>query len=622
MNVLYAVLLGVAFTIIELLIGGTRLLFSLPAYGVLALIALLSLIDLRRPKLPPDGWCLGASAVFFGYVLARAYFSPVAYIASEDAFMVGGSLIVYLLTACYFTDPRRRVWVLSILMALAAVNLVVGARQFAEGSGYMLFGFIRSSQYLGRASGLYICPDHLAGFLEMLTCLGLAMACFSRLRGWARLLFGYGSLMCLAGLVLTASRGGAISVCAGLTVLTLLGLGRVRTGSPEWFWRTVLLVLVLVGLAASALTFALARSHLLETRFHDVAKIQTDDRPRLWLAALEQFQLAPVFGTGSSTYLYYGRMLRDPVIQTDPIRSHNDYLELLAEYGLAGGVGLLLFLGAHLRWGWKTCRYLSLRRNREPGGSNAAAWNVGALSAVTCLLVHSGVDFNLHIPANTMVMAFIFGVLANPGRGIDPDRAQVARLRRIDWLPRLALPALGIWIAAAGLPTLPGEWDCEQARVALRDGHPAAALDLARRGIERESGNPYLYFFLGQARQALGGNGPDAPVARSFRLAAAQAYGDALRLAPMDVNILVRQGEMLTRLGDYDAADDVFRGVRHWDPHSAYAQTYYGFYLQARGLLPEAEAAYDRAAKFAPDSALPRNLADLERTRAATSPDQ
>ena len=55
LNVLYAVLLGIAFTIIELLIGGTRLLFSLPAYGVLALIALLSLIDLRRPKLPPDG---------------------------------------------------------------------------------------------------------------------------------------------------------------------------------------------------------------------------------------------------------------------------------------------------------------------------------------------------------------------------------------------------------------------------------------------------------------------------------------------------------------------------------------------------------------------------------------
>ena len=87
----------------------------------------------------------------------------------------------------------------------------------------------------------------------------------------------------------------------------------------------------------------------------------------------------------------------------------------------------------------------------------------------------------------------------------------------------------------------------------------------------------------------------------------------------MDVNILVRQGETLTRLGDYDAADDIFRRVRHWDPHSAYAQTYYGFYLQARGLLPEAEAAYDRAAAFSPDSALPRDPAELERARAATS---
>ena len=84
---------------------------------------------------------------------------------------------------------------------------------------------------------------------------------------------------------------------------------------------------------------------------------------------MAEFELAPVFGTGAATYLYYGRMLRDPAIQTDPIRSHNDYLELLAEYGLAGGVGLVLFLGAHLRWGWKTCRHLSLRRNREPGAA-------------------------------------------------------------------------------------------------------------------------------------------------------------------------------------------------------------------------------------------------------------
>ena len=80
----------------------------------------------------------------------------------------------------------------------------------------------------------------------------------------------------------------------------------------------------------------------------------------LWAAAIPQFELAPAFGTGAATYLYYGRMFRDPQVQNDPIRSHNDYLELLAEYGLAGVAGLLLFLGAHLWLGWKAYRHFSL----------------------------------------------------------------------------------------------------------------------------------------------------------------------------------------------------------------------------------------------------------------------
>ncbi len=96
-------------------------------------------------------------------------------------------------------------------MVLAGGNLVVGARQFADGDSYMLFWFVRSEQYLGRASGFYICPDHLAGFLEVVGCLSLSMALWGRLRGWVKVLLGYGALMCLAGLLITGSRGGLLS---------------------------------------------------------------------------------------------------------------------------------------------------------------------------------------------------------------------------------------------------------------------------------------------------------------------------------------------------------------------------------------------------------------------------
>lgn len=621
LNVLYVVLVGVAFTGIELMTGGTRLLFSIPAYGLLALAALFSLGDLRRPKPSPSGLCLAASAWFFGYILARTLTSPVAYIAWDDEFMVIGCLLLYLLTACYLTDPRRRMWVLWILLALAGGNLLVGLSQFANGDSYMLFWFVRSEQYLGRASGFYICPDHLAGYLEVVGCLSLSLALWGRVRGWVRLLLGYCALMCLAGLLITGSRGGLLSTCAGLAVMTVLGLGRVRVQSPGTFMRSLGLVVIVAAVAVVTLfAVVLPNSDLLQKRVSTTLDIGSDARPMLWAAAVQQFKLAPVLGTGAATYLYYGRMFRDPRLQNDPIRAHSDYLELLAEYGAVGGLGMLLFLGAHLRWGWRGYRQLSLRfdgPDAQTRGSNAAAWNIGALAAVTCFLVHSAVDFNLHIPANALLLAFVFGVLANPGRPLDPSGSPVARLRPIDFLPRLALPALGLWLAVAGLPKIPGEYFCERARIALRDGHNATVLVEATRGIEHEKENPTLYFYLGQARQNLAGNGPDEPIARSFRLAASEDYRAGLRLAPMDIYLLVHEGEMRTRLGDFEAAGEIFERVKRLDPNSGYADTYYGFYLQSRGLLPEAEAAYQQAAALYPNEAATHNLQELERTRAA-----
>ena len=133
LNVLYTILIGLALATIELLIGGTRLLFSLPSYGILAIASLLSLIDLRRPKLPPGALCLLSTALFFGYLLVRALAAPVVYLAWADEFAILGALIVYLLTACYLTDPRRRLWLLGVLLVIAAANLAVGRTSVRRG---------------------------------------------------------------------------------------------------------------------------------------------------------------------------------------------------------------------------------------------------------------------------------------------------------------------------------------------------------------------------------------------------------------------------------------------------------------------------------------------------------
>ncbi len=622
MNVVYALLICLALTAIELLIGGTRLLFALPAYGVLAFAGLLSLIDLRRPKLPANGWCLASSALFFGYILARTLTSPVEYIAWDDRFMVLAALIVYLLTACLLTDPRRRQWVLAALLALAVVNIVVGGRQFATGRSDMLFGFIRAAQYDGRASGLYICPDHLAGFLEVVGCLALATAIWSRNRPTLKLLTGYLALCCFAGLLITGSRGGYLAAAAGLGTMTLLGLLRVRAATPSLLPR-VLLVLTITGAFAGGILFLTFRgSALLQNRAKKIVDRQ-EIRLLLWPAAVQQWETSPAFGTGAATYLYYGRRFRNPAVQVDPVRPHSDYLELLAEYGAVGAAGFLLFLFVHLGNGLRAFRHLASRPGGDPRGSNAAAWNIGCLSAVACLVIHSVVDFNLHIPANTLLLAFVFGQLANPGR-MPQGEDQIARRRPVDWLARLALPALSVWLLAEGMPKLSGAYYAEKARVALRDGRLVAAVGFARQGLEHQQHDPLLYYYMGEARQLiaekrdLGGQAAlDDGITASFRRDALDAYQHALALAPNDSVLLMRTGEDLARFGRFDEAAPLFARLLTWDPRSANVQTYLGFYLQRAGRLDEAEAAYERAASLVGTPAVAAGLAENTRHPAA-----
>ncbi len=537
--------------------------------------------------------------------------------------MVQAALIVYLVTACYLADPGRRLWILGWLLILALLNVAVGARQFVVGDDFMLNGMVRSAQYAGRASGLYICPDHLAGYLEVVGLLALSATLWSRCQTWVKILLAYTVACCFTGLVLTGSRGGFLSLGVGLAVLIPLSLARLKAVAPRTFPRAVfaaLLVSVLLGLVGA---YGVSRSTLLKSRASTL--IVRDVRFQVWPSALKEWTLAPVFGTGSATFLYYGRRFRSPGMLVDPINTHNDYLQFLAEYGAVGVAGLLLFLGAHLRRGWEAYRYLSLRTEEQRtragnGGSNAAAWNIGALAAVAAIAAHSVVDFNLHIPVNSLLMAFVFGVLANPGREVSLAGFESGgRVFPVDYLPRLALPVLGIWLAAGGLPHLPGEYYAEKARQALRDKQNLAGLNFALEGVKHEALNPSLYYYIGEGRQALADDIPNAMVSRSFREAAVEPYREGLRLFPNDVRLMLRLGSALTLLGRYDEAGPVLRRALEWDPLLPLTHTYYGSYLRYQGNFAEAETAFRDALKLAPDATASTSLEQMAGNTAGSS---
>jgi O-antigen ligase len=111
----------------------------------------------------------------------------------------------------------------------------------------------------------------------------------------------------------------------------------------------------------------------------------------------------PVLGTGLGTlqqvYPPYETLYDGKIVN----HAHNDYLELLAETGAIGGLCCAWFLGAVFLG--------ALRHLQDEGNSFANTLRLCGWTGFCGLLVHSLVDFNLHIPSN-LLLFLLMGLLA------------------------------------------------------------------------------------------------------------------------------------------------------------------------------------------------------------------
>ena len=560
----------------QLLIGGTRLLFAFPAYAFIAIAGILGAFALRHPKTWPHRSCLIGAFLFFGYILLRANFSPVPYLARSDIYSVVAGLLVYLLTVTVLTDSRIRLLIVVTLLVAALGHVLVGALQFRGNDNWMPISFLQRFDYGRRASGFYICPNHLAGLLEVLGLFGLSLTCWSRWPVWSKLLLGYATMMCYIGVILTGSRGGYLSVLTSLVVFVILSLRIVGAAGPSLRGRIGVGALAITVLAALTVFLVIQKSDYLSDRTRTVVD-NKNIRLDFWRAALQQWKLSPLLGTGSRTYLYYGRQFRTDAVQMDPVYVHNDYLQLLAEYGVLGLATFLPFVLLHLRRGLITARRLGPRRvaTSQRLLSNTMALNVAAVCAVAAYAVHSVFDFNLHIPANVLLMAFVFGLLANSG--VEPSPARTAKMM-LTMRGVLLLLAVALALQVGRLS--PGEYYGERARTALRDHRPVAGLSFALKGLAFEHHNPQLYYSLGRSR-FLAAEQQKSNLARdSFYRAALPAYQSARELAPLDETYWLEPGLTFDALGRFSEAEWMFDGARRLDPKSQPIRQYYEAHLK------------------------------------------
>lgn len=562
----------------------TKMVFQWPSYLLLGLAAVVSVGFLfsRRMKAAPGAWCLGSMLLLSGYVVVRAAASPVEYFARMDIAMVLAAVIVYLLFSIHFARSRYRALFIGLLLLLALGNMFVGLYQILRDPTYMVLpGYSRLAQ--PGAGGFYQNHNHLGGFLLVGSAFAGALALFGRMGPKMRVLTIFFVPVCFGGIASTASRGALLSL--GVCLLVLLGLSfflalrlyQYEVKKLAIIASPFLLIVVLATVFVGAKMLS-RRAGIGAGEGEGIAEIGRDSGGRLlmWSLAIDQWQEYPVFGQGARMYDLYS-MEHWPASRGkahgDAEFAHNDYVQMLGEYGVVGLALMLFFIAAHVISG---LRYLLYYRRHEfaehhQRTNNSLAQCLGALLVLAAFAVHSMVDFNLHLPANLIPVAFAFAILANP-TGRSGWRRQPPR-----WLvgtSKAVMPACGCALVAAGIFYARGEWHYEKAaRTPIADyGEVIAHTD---KSLQHDRGNFHTYRLRGTALMLFGLDFDIPALSSGFMDRAIETFEDGLEVNPYDIFMLVGMGRCLDELGEHERAEEYFMratklGIRSREAHLRY----------------------------------------------------
>ncbi|MFO1489298.1 MAG: O-antigen ligase family protein [Verrucomicrobiota bacterium] len=557
------------FLIIQGLTGGVLLLW----------MARLWLLPKPRLLWPPVCWAVLA---FTGYAIGRYCTADIEYVARQELIRV---LVYAGLFLAIVNNLHRQETVQTLVLTLIFLALAV--------AGYAIFQFFTGADsvwtfqalYGHRGTGTFISPNNCAGFLEMILPLALAWVLVSRAKPTLKVFIGYAALVIVSGIAVTVSRGGWLSTTISLmTFFSLLLLNRNH--------RLPALV-VLAALILGGVMF-LPRSHYFKARVNEISKnnkLDSNSRFDLWLAAVHMWRENPWWGVGPAHYDYRFRAWRPVTEQKQPDRAHNDYLNTLADWGivgvvLVGSAWALLGLGTVKTW-----RYVG-GSSADLGGrsSNKFALVLGASMGLVAILVHSALDFNLHIPANAILAVTLMAFLTGSMRFASEGYWFTARLP----LKLLGTVFLAALIGYLGWQGVRRTQEVSWRRLADRKTEASPLrTQLLEKSFAVEPMNAATAFAIGESLrlQSWEGNEDYPDLAR----AAIQWFDRAAKLNPYDGYNFLRTGMCLDWIGEHEKAGPFFNRADELDPNGYFTSAWVGWHYVQLKDYAAAKVWFDRS---------------------------
>jgi O-antigen ligase len=353
-----------------------------------------------------------------------------------------------------------------------------------------------------RPASTFLNPNHLAAWLAG-AALFLAGSISSRSAPKrARALHAAAAALALAGIFVTGSRGAALGLAAGVSVLIAVSWGGLSTKARR----------VMLAAAAAIVAGAIAGVAL---RFRGDDDPYRFHRTRIWAASFGAVAKSPIFGTKPGQFTAAAPNLNFPLENT-PLRfersfttPHSDVLRTVCEFGFPAALAAFaaVALGA-----------IELFRRR----AELSDGERGALAAVCCWAGQACVDDLTSRPAITLTGAVFVGVLVARRRA-----APTNSLARAS-----SLAVAGLVVLILGLGEIAGFASWNAVRSLPRGRLDAERLERLRRSL---AWNPMQADGWRRLAEHFAGDG------RTWRAedyaAAREAAEHACRLQPADAYV-------------------------------------------------------------------------------------
>ena len=376
-----------------------------------------------------------------GIAMTNSRLSLSPYATKTEFFKLIAYAAIFFVVVNNITSRKQINRLIITIILVGSFEAIYGLLEYLSGHQHIFL--YQKKWYADCVTGTYINRNHFAGYLEMVVPIAVSFALVTlwgpfRDTGlsWRNKLVAMDKYVAKAGLLMfsallmmvavmfSTSRLGIFSLVISLVIMmSLLAIAK-KTKTFAWLMCVVIGITILsaafIGLSPISKRYSFLSQEL----------TLAGSRPTVWRDTIRIIKDFPILGTGLGAFASVYPRYKTIKSRVTYDHAHNDCLELLTETGVGGGgiVGIaIVIFGVNL-----------LKTLRSEIRTRARLIKIGILTSVIAIAIHSLGDFNLHIPANALLLSVLIALACSYG-----TERQVRKLvisgQKTKWILSLAL---------------------------------------------------------------------------------------------------------------------------------------------------------------------------------------